>query len=270
MVNKDPNPILPITFGVLTWGPDNSWIMRYLEHIYKHTPVGYFKLRIGMNDKSQEAIDEILAFVKDKPNFEGAYVANPQIYKQPMVGRIFRDPNNPITTKWIGWMDEDTWPIADEWLDKIVAEIPAMWAKPDPSAPNGIRAFGKKYFMHVWPMLDKWVKTAKWFRGKPYAARLGKAKIDFARGGYWLMPYELLIEIDWPDRRLRMCRDDVFMGEALHQAGYGTGNIEHDIPHNDKPAMNNTDKHVGELIEPGPELDLWKVPPDGQAIRFDR
>jgi GT2 family glycosyltransferase len=49
----------------------------------------------------------------------------------------------------------------------------------------------------------------------------GDGRWFFIIGGAWMIRRAVLRELDWPDRRLAKNGDDVFLGEALRQAGYG-------------------------------------------------
>ena len=89
------------------------------------------------------------------------------------------------------------------------------------------------------PDVIGFVRSAPWYRGLPppywklggrgemnYQGRgTGDGRWFFMTGGCWLMRTDAVRTLDWPDKRLGILGDDVFLGEAIRQQGWGLENI---------------------------------------------
>ena len=75
------------------------------------------------------------------------------------------------------------------------------------------------------------VRRAPWYRGLlPPSNAQTKNRDDrgywiYLTGGGWFLRTSAIRAMDWPDPRLVMQAEDVFMGEAIRQQGWNTMNI---------------------------------------------
>lgn len=215
----------PITVCALTYGRHNDLAMRCLSSLYQHMPVALFKLRFGMNDVPDDAANPILAFLEDKPNVERVYKAQPQIYKYPMMRRMFYDEELPLSTDWVMWLDDDSHVMRSDFAQRIGTLVDAFYDAKSDVYPNGYRCFGKVYYWHLRGKQWDWVKRASWYSNRQFPKDKSKRppmdKIDFCTGGAWLITRSALMDCDWPDPRLRHRGGDIMLGAALYQRGYG-------------------------------------------------
>jgi len=227
----------PITFCVLTYGDYPHIIERCLKSIYEHTDQSLFELRLGMNAVSERSKRVIFDFLNSYAhNVTAIYEADPQIYKCPMMHKMFHDPAHPLAD-WIMWFDDDTRVTNHDWIKVLGQNIDKQFTKQDTLYPKGYHMFGKVYFFHYRGNQINatsrngrgWIEQASWYAGRPYRLdhRDGKAlpKSDFCTGGWWIITRQALEAIDWPDLRMKQRGDDVIMGEALYQQGYGIAQV---------------------------------------------
>lgn len=215
----------PVTVCVLTYGDHGNLALRCLKSIYKYFDPSLFKLRFAMNEPSKQARKMIMSFLEDKPNVEKIYEATPQIYKYPMMRRMFHDKEKPIDTKWIMWMDDDSHIASRNWILEVGNKIDETFLIQTTKYPKGYHMFGKVYYFHLRGNQWDWMKKASWYTGRPlnkdYTKNPPMDKSDFCTGGFWLVTTEAVMAADWPDPRLKHRGGDIWMGVALQQQGYG-------------------------------------------------
>jgi GT2 family glycosyltransferase len=144
-----------------------------------------------------------------------------------MMRRMFEG----IDTEFIWWFDDDSYVFEAAALPgrlEIARRAPpttVMWGQ----------IFWCDYPAAFWngdPI--KFVRTAAWYRGltPPFWEPGGKGELNFQNqgtgdgrwfflvGGGWFTRTRALHELDWPDERLLLLGDDVFLGEAVRQQGW--------------------------------------------------
>lgn len=215
----------PITICVLTYGDYGKLVMRCLDSIYSMTDPSLFRLRMGMNEPSENAERMVNSFLADKTNVDLVIVKRPQVYKYPMMRQMFYDPSNPIQTDWICWFDDDIYVENPNWILNAGRKIDENFKKTNNIATHGHHMYGKKFYIHIRGNQEKWIQEAKWYGGRPLRVDNSKRppmkKIDFCAGAFWLLSREAAIACDWPDERVTHNGGDVMSGEAMYQKGYG-------------------------------------------------
>lgn len=232
----------PITVCSITYGDYPELPLRSLRGLYDTLDESKFKLRFGMNAPSERCEKQLLDFLETKSNVEIVYIAKPQLFKSPMMRKLFRDKEHPITTDWIMFFDDDACFTSNEWIKDFGKTIDRERGSANKRFSAGIAMFGLVRFMRLSARLISYIKAARWFKKKPFVlvkARGDRAthnyKVDFVTGGLWLITTEAVNRLDWPDPRLTQKLDDVLLGAALRQNDYGiasvkNGFIVHELP----------------------------------------
>lgn len=215
----------PITIFGLTYGDHGDLAVRCLSSIYRYLDPTLFRLRYALNEPSKKAYDSVLSFLSDKSNVDRVYEASPQIFKYPMMRKMFYDPEMPINTDWLMWFDDDSHIVDRNWIIKLGQKVDEVFLKQDERYPNGFHMFGKVYYFHLRGNQWDWMKQADWYTGRPLnkdnSKRPPMEKSDFCTGGFWLVTKKAVEAANWPDKRLRHRGGDIWMGIALQQQGFG-------------------------------------------------
>lgn len=232
-----PSVGLPVTICALFFGDHASLCRRLLDSIFAHTDPAAFELRCGLNAVADETREIVLATQRRHGNVR-VHESRRNVRKCPMMRRLFH--GQPITTEWTLWFDDDSFVSRPDWLLSLAL---AIEARPDADVHGSIR--------YVTPSerIQRFIKSASWFRGKPWATVPGtdEPRLEFVVGGFWAVRTRLIHAIDWPDPRLIHFEDDYIFGEALRQHGAVTGAFESGVTISDAPRR-------GPLA--GPSLDF--------------
>ena len=207
----------PVTIGVITCTQYSKRLQTMLASLYKHTPVDRFKLRIGYNGVPLEDIEDMRAFLKPYDNYS-IFESVTNKFKCPMMKNMLVDV--PVKTDWIVWMDDDIFIEADDWLDRLKADIDKMYGRKKHEQSKGTRLFGKRFYMAVDRPRQEWIEAAKWYKQRPVEKHENRHSVPFARGAFWALETAVFNEIGWPDERLTQLCDDIALGAAVWQAGY--------------------------------------------------
>jgi hypothetical protein len=217
-----------VSICVLTYGDYPQLAKRCLNPIIEHCPRGSYQLIVGANAVGHET-REYLRVLQAAGCIDELIVSPANLNKCPMMRLMFERVNAEL----VWWFDDDvclTAPDALEyWLETVNRSAPrtVMWGQTAYCAHP-------KAFWHRDDAVQ-FVRSAPWYRGltPPYEEPGGKGELNwrntgkgdgrwfFILGGAWMIRSAVLRELDWPDRRLVKNGDDVFLGEALRQAGYG-------------------------------------------------
>jgi ADP-heptose:LPS heptosyltransferase len=231
----------PITICALCYGPFVDLHKRCLSSIVDKTPAGTFELRVGLNEVSDKTLEWVNTVLQDRLGDKLLiYHSKRNIMKYPLMRRMFHDPDNPITSKWVVWFDDDSHVTDEDWLPVLSRTIKQNY-------PKHVM-FGKKYFWHLRGTQEEWIKAANWYGGKPIPIdrRHGnRLKIDFATGGWWAVPMDWIKKMDWPDRRINHNGGDTMMGAALHQQGGTVKNHSYGIKISDHKRRGFSENHPG-------------------------
>jgi hypothetical protein len=139
--------------------------------------------------------------------------------KYPAMRAAFRDPARPILTPYLLWFDDDT--ICDRdphWLRRLVDLIVR-------EHPGGARMFGPTGVATLKPGQADWIKSAPWYRGRPFRDKHGRDvplgnHIHLVTGSFWALHVPTMHECDIPDPRIAHNGGDVMIGEQIHQLGH--------------------------------------------------
>lgn len=133
------------------------------------------------------------------------YDSNQNRRKYPLMRRAFFDPEQPITTPWVMWFDDDSYLREPEdigWYTRVVA----AFANAD--------MLGRVYQLALQGQQHRAIQAQPWYGGKP--VDIG-ARVSFATGGWWCLRTEIIRRYDWPIPSLDHCGGDVLLGELCRQ-----------------------------------------------------
>jgi hypothetical protein len=134
----------PVTVCTLIYGPYIDLHQRVLNSIVQNTDPNMLKLRIGMNEVCKETRDWLKKF-QEKYGADvqmDFYDSVDNIKKYPMMRRMFHDPDNPIETRWIVWLDDDSHIVEKDWLIQLSHCMRENYGR-------GCNMYGKRYFYEI-------------------------------------------------------------------------------------------------------------------------
>lgn len=212
-----------VTICVLGWGDNLPLIERCLGKIMETVPKARRDVRVALNQPSKASLDYVAGFGKD--DVTKIYLDRGERRKYPAMREMFYDPECPITTKYVVWFDDDSFPVDKLWLPKL-AEVVI------PNHKEGSRLFGIKMY-HDLSMYAKnghrpeqWFKQAPWWRGVDLRLK-GREQVgpngscvDFVAGWFWACAYDAIVAAGIPDVRLNHNGGDITIGAQVHQAGF--------------------------------------------------
>lgn len=231
----------PVTICVLTYGDFLRLARRCLDSILRHCDRSQYRLVVGANAVAP-ATAEYLAGLEAEGRIDRLVSSPVNLHKDPMMRGMFAG----IETELVWWFDDDAHVTDDGAL--------AAWLAAARQAPADVVAWGRRMFCEH--PLSFWegdavafVRSAAWYRGLPppswrvggkgemnYRGRgTGNGRWEFILGGCWLARTRAIRQLDWPDPRLLVMGDDVFLGEAIRQQGWRFAGIETGVVMADEP-----------------------------------
>jgi GT2 family glycosyltransferase len=242
---RTPSIEFPVTVCVVAFGPHPDLAKRFLDSLYRHTPVELFQLRVGLNEVST-GTERLFKAAANRYGNIRIYREPKNIFKSPLMRRLLYEL--PINTRWTLWCDDDALFTKSDWLHRLAWKIE--------TAPDVVM-WGKEHFaLRDEPFLEQWIKSAHWFRHVPLRQHKDNNGTSgklfcFAAGGFWAIRTEVLYQLDWPDKRLLQASDDLLLGEALRQNQLKLGNFTygveiHEIARRNPnaPAVSNLDATI--------------------------
>jgi GT2 family glycosyltransferase len=224
MKPRPPKP--PVTICVLTYADYARLVRRCVESIRRHSDRSLYRLVVGANAPGA-ATRRYLERLAAQGAIDRLVVSETNLNKCPMMRRMFEG----ISTRYLWWFDDDSYVTGPR-------ALPARLAVAAQSSASTVM-WGEVYLCeHPRGFYDgdpvAFVRSAPWYRGltPPFWEPGGKGELDFdgrgtgdgrwlfVLGGCWFVRTWALRRMDWPDRRLAILGDDVFMGEAVRQQGW--------------------------------------------------
>jgi hypothetical protein len=205
------------TVCVLLYGNYENLARRCLESIRPWVDRNRVELRIGLNEVCEGTRNYVMRDFGKATIIE----SNPQIYKYPMMRRLFNEP--PLSTDYVMWFDDDSF-IADPDTSAVLDTVERQM--------NSCHMLGSLYRIGYTPKQQAWLKQQPWYRGLPI-----KNPASFITGGWWTIRTSVIKEYNWPIPELVHCGGDVALGQLLHQNNLTTLNCRPGI------AINAGDSH---------------------------
>lgn len=206
------------TIFVLLYGSYPDLAARCLSSIvracYALVPHG---IRIGCNAIAPATESYLQAMLKGNWITEkNIYRAAQNCHKYPMMRRMFYDPQNPITTPFTMWFDDDSFikpEMAAATPDFLTRVHTAMTtAAVGASLPM---MCGGRYTMPLLGQQKAWIQQQPWYRGEPITKH-----IPFITGGWWTANTGQLHAVDYPFPTLDHRGGDVMLGACCQQQGW--------------------------------------------------
>jgi ADP-heptose:LPS heptosyltransferase len=216
-----------VTLCLLMYGDYHDMHKRCLHAIAK-APRDRLEIRVYLNQACAATV-ALAEEMHKGGRISVLYKSDTNKFKYPCMREMFHDKDNPITTKWVIWFDDDTMADVDNyWLDKMgQAAIDAIRSDPK------VGMLGARYFYSMnKPHID-WVKAAAWYRGRDFRDKVGNQapngfKIHFASGSCWMIRTQCIQECGIPDIRLQHNGGDICIGEQIWQNGWSLKNWNSD------------------------------------------
>lgn len=239
----------PITICTLLYGPYVDLHQRVLNSVVQSTDPKMYKLRIGLNEICKETRAWLKKFQEKHSDIQmDFYDSVDNIKKYPMMRRMFHDPDNPIDTRWILWLDDDSHIVEKDWLVRLSHCMRENYG-------HGFNMYGKRYFYEISNSHIKWIQEAEWYGERPFRIhrkkdkKTGKEKqrfkVDFATGGFWAIEASWIKEWNWPDPRINHNGGDIMMGEAVYQTGGDVKNWDYGVKISDAKRRGFSEKIAG-------------------------
>jgi len=220
----------PVAICVLTFGDHPALAKRVLESISRHVSRSHYRLVVGANAVGEET-SRFLQTLRGRQQIDDLILSEVNLNKCPMMRKMFQH----IRSEFVWWFDDDSYVTCSDALPSRLRIARA--------APPQVVMWGEQFmcehsitFCHEDPVA--FVRSAPWYQGlpPPFWEPGGKGEFDFdgrgtgdgrwffLTGGGWFIRTAALKALDWPDQRLLMFGEDVFLGEAIRQQGW---EIEH-------------------------------------------
>jgi GT2 family glycosyltransferase len=221
----------PVTICVLTYADYPHLARRCIDSIIRFCDRSLYRLVVGANAVGTET-ETFLAALHRSGAIDRLILSPRNLCKNPMMRLMFEG----VKTEFIWWFDDDSY-ITD------ARALPARLQFARLAQPRTVM-WGQEMFCECTEAFwdgdaVAFVRSASWYGGltPPFWAPGGKGEFNyngeskgngrwnFLAGGSWFVQTAALRQIDWPDRRLKILGDDVFLGEAIRQQGWKIQNI---------------------------------------------
>jgi hypothetical protein len=128
--------------------------------------------------------------------------------------QYLKDGKHP-EVKWLVWFDDDAHITSPGWWRDTTTWL-------EERAKENICYAGQCWFIHWKAGQGQFIKRAPWYKGLPFKMVGGRRKqsgVEFAQGSYWWLRRDIMLELDWPDPRIKHNGGDTMLGEAIRQQG---------------------------------------------------
>jgi hypothetical protein len=209
-----------VTILVLCYGNYAALARRTINSILEKCARAQYKLIVGANECGAETHGYLQGLLI-AGKIDALVVEPVNVNKCPLMRKML----DAVTTQFVWWFDDDSYITDPAALDRRLVAM-------DRFGPRSVLA-GHVFFYHgevAWSYgedVKGFVKSAPWFTGAPPPSGVLEIipnwpadRWFFVTGGCWFARTGALRLLNWPDPRLIKRNDDVFLCEAVRQAGY--------------------------------------------------
>ena len=161
---------------------------------------GRVDMRIGLNEVAPASIATLDALLPDVER----EVANPQIFKYPMMRRLLANYRGDATH--MMWFDDDSC--------LTPGTQPQLWLQAVARRAETAASLGSLYAQALTPEQQDWIRRQPWFTGQEVPDT-----VAFNTGGWNVVPLDLMRRFDWPGDELGHMGGDLVLGALLQQQG---------------------------------------------------
>lgn len=205
---------------------------------------GQVDVRIGFNDASartRAVVDRLLPGVPCE-------VAEPQIYKYPMMRRLVAGYDGDATH--MMWFDDDS--CLQPGVD------PRAWLRAVTLRAQGHDgSLGALYTGRFSAEQKAWIRRQPWSTGREIPDEL-----PFNVGGWTVLPLALMRRCDWPGADVHQAGGDLSLGALLHQQGLAPGQFRVGLAINADAQLRDEASPRRGVAEPRhvPGWQVWGLP----------
>jgi hypothetical protein len=199
---------MEFTVFALFYGDHPELAQRCLDSL-RGLPYTTAELRIGLNavPDTSKTQDIVRSMVEDRHlDASNVYESTENIYKYPMMRRMFHDPDNPILTPHIMWFDDDSFFRTDE-ITRM-----DLWFSALSTHMEKASMLGAVYKLGLSGNQRAFIEDQEWYNDKPVGD-----SFTFITGGWWCLRADIVKEFDWPVADLAHRGGDTLLGELLRQ-----------------------------------------------------
>lgn len=200
----------PFTACVLCYGDYPALAERALLSLLRNQD-WFAEIRVGLNAVSSRTgryVDDL----HEAGQVSRVYEHAANVYKYPVMREMLYDPQHPITTPYLLWLDDDSS------LGMVGATVlPALLAK-----LRQADLVGEEWHKGLEGRQREWLQRQWWYRQQPVAK-----SPSFITGGLWAARCESLYALNYPWPELRHRGGDVLLSVALRQQGRQIANYRY-------------------------------------------
>lgn len=205
-----------ITVCVLCYGNYFQSHRACIESILKTVPRDRLDLRISCTTAPAQTIDYVHALQPTK-----LYINETNIFKYPAMRQMFWDQENPITTNYVAWFDDNTWVKHLNWLNILADDVHRQLPDVGAYGPRVYRTFK----LHEERDPRAWFRQATWYKGRDFRSKAGNPipngdTIHFCSDWFFVLRADAIKRCNIPDERLLQKGGDIVIGEQLYQNGF--------------------------------------------------
>ena len=182
------------------------------------------------------------------------YVTDKNVFKYPLMRRMFRDPEAPLA-QFVMWFDDDSFLTGQPgWWSRVLAAI------------EGQDMIGQAWFLPIEGNQWNWIQQQPWYNpdaGPPPMQR-GRRCFSFCQGAWWVLRSRVVHDYDWPIPSLRHNGGDSLLGELFRHQGLRKGRFDYGVRINADDAgqpsraarRGHSESVIGKDDRPGATEDL--------------
>jgi ADP-heptose:LPS heptosyltransferase len=219
-----------LTVTVLCFGDYSQLARTCLGSIYNSDMSDRFEIRVFANGCGSDTVNYLRSLPLRK-----LIISDTNIFKAAACRQLWHDKDDPITTPYVVWMDDDSFVVDFKW-PKLLAESIIT------NHPKGARLFGIKFLhdLRIYKQAsydpNEWFKKAKWYKGRAWSTTGGISAangtiVPFVSGGFLAIANEMIKVANIPDPRLLHNGIDATIGAQVYQTGYEIKDFNRDKKH---------------------------------------